>query len=97
MHLPIREFLYRVQKTAGVWKNKRLEYIYEFDSIYTGFPVAHPDLFDQGKLDTYRASYKGISWIEETMGVASDQSLPGEDNKSSVDAIYQSANEWLLS
>ena len=89
--------LYRVQRENGVWKIKRFESVYEFDSIYTGFPVEHPDIFDSEELNTYRSSYKGISWSQTLTGRTPNPDLPGEDKPETIAAMYRAANEWLCS
>ncbi|EAE9169160.1 hypothetical protein D3Y79_15135 [Listeria monocytogenes] len=87
--------LTRVQKENGIWKIMQGDCIYERDELISVFP-GEKIAINREKLNSYRASYKGLSYVLSLTGEKSDQELPGEDKPETIEKLYDEASSWIF-
>ena len=86
--------LYKVQKESdGVWRIKGFDCIYERDWIRTTQGVAMKE--ETADTDA-RESYKCLSAQLKRKGLGVNTELPGEDEWTTVQQLYDEASEWIF-
>ena len=87
--------LYKVQKEEdGVWRIKGFDCIYERDWIT---PVKGDVVKDAEIPEGARESYKCLSAQLARKGLDVSTDLPGEDEITTIQALYDEASEWIFS
>lgn len=50
---------------------------------------------DAARLAAFRPSYRFLTWIQSTRGVAVSQDLLGDDRPAELDAFHKGETAWL--
>lgn len=83
-----------VRKDKGAWRIASLDCIYEKDMVR---PVNPTDVLpiDATVLQTFRPSYRFISYNLHSLGRNINAHLPGDDQPELVNQLYAEADAWL--
>jgi hypothetical protein len=87
-------FFSRLERRDGQWR------LQTFDSIYCKDRIdpVNPDItlnLDSGRLESARASYRHLTYLNLSAGYTVPADLPGDDRPDLVAAFYKDATEWL--
>lgn len=87
-------FFSRAVRQDGVWRLMSFEVFFERDELRPVLP-GDPVSIDPAALADLRPSYKFITYIQSTRGIAVDQNLLGDDRPAELDAFHRGEREWL--
>lgn len=87
-------FFSRAVRQDGVWKLMTFEVLFERDELRPVNPGASLSL-DTGLLASLRPSYRFLSYIQSTRGIAVAQDLLGDDQLEQLDAFHRGEEDWL--
>jgi len=86
--------LTRARRTGDGWRIVRFESIYQRDSLVPVVPGTAPEIRPED-LARYRPSYRFLSYLMALDGHELAQDLPGDDKPELVQAVRDSARQWL--
>jgi len=87
-------YINRVRRDAGVWRLASLETVREKDTMRPVDPGAVLHL-DPGRIVGYRPSYRFVSYNLESLGIAYQPYLPGDDRPELLRPLYAAAENRL--
>lgn len=84
----------RVERRAGVWRLMTFEVIFERDVMTTVNPAEALPV-DWALMETYRPSYKFLTYVQESRGTQVNPDLLGDDRRESLLAFHARERQWL--
>jgi hypothetical protein len=87
-------FFSRLERRNGQWRMQTFDSIYCKDRIDTVDPAATLTL-DPKKLESARASYRHLTYLNLSAGYTVPADLPGDDSPQLLAAFYDEAKAWL--
>ena len=87
-------YINRLRRDADVWRLASVDTVREKDTMRPVDPGVILQL-DPARLASYRPSYRFVSYNLESLGVAPQPDLPGDDRLDLLQPLYAAAENWL--
>ena len=88
------KLLWRARLAEEQWLIAGLRCIYVRDLLLACNPT-RPPVLDEARLNSYRLSYRYLTYTLTALGLASCDDLPGEDRPETVAALRAGERRWL--
>lgn len=88
-------YVNRLRRDDGAWRLASVDCICEKDTMHVVYPNDSVTL-DKLALDTYRPSYRFVSYNLESHGLSARPDLPGDDRPDLRASVYEAAETWLI-
>lgn len=86
-------FVYRVERRQDKWGIVSFEAIYMRDALSPAVPGQSVSI-DAGEVNSFRPSYRLLSYFLRTQGYDVDADLPGEDQPERAQAFLREVYDW---
>jgi len=86
-------FLYRAEKRDGCWRIVGFDAVYMRDELTSAIPGRSVSI-DPKEVQSYRPSYRMLSYYLSSQGFSVDSNLPGEDRPDLVAALNLEIHSW---